>query len=223
MHIGHGQIEPMQDRINALAVAQGWIDDGLYRNHFGLTAEAIIALQECQHVIESLCRLPASRNALQSLVIDDLYSEEPLADERRRAIRQTWEGIFGVARDEAARTGVYGGDLAEEIIAATTPGTDGETALTRDYEPLSLAQALRCRAYNPLCGQPEDAADFHPPPVPAVPPGSLCEACLDAMAVVLAPAPWGGDMGVCVACQEGGRGDTGVPAWSVALDWEERG
>ena len=36
---------------------------------------------------------------------------------------------------------------------------------------------------------------------PAVPPGSLCEQCLDAMAVTLAPAPWGGEMGVCEACQ----------------------
>jgi len=35
---------------------------------------------------------------------------------------------------------------------------------------------------------------------PPAPPGSLCEACLDAPAVVLAPAPWGGARGVCAAC-----------------------
>jgi hypothetical protein len=36
-----------------------------------------------------------------------------------------------------------------------------------------------------------------------VPPGSLCEACLDAPAVALAPAPWGGERGVCAACAGG--------------------
>ena len=43
---------------------------------------------------------------------------------------------------------------------------------------------------------------------PAVPagtstplPGYLCEACLDAPAIALVPAPWGGEMGVCRACQ----------------------
>ena len=32
-------------------------------------------------------------------------------------------------------------------------------------------------------------------------PGYLCETCLDAPATVLVPAPWGGEMGVCRACQ----------------------
>lgn len=30
--------------------------------------------------------------------------------------------------------------------------------------------------------------------------GFLCEACLDAPAVQIQPAPWGGEMGVCAAC-----------------------
>ena len=30
--------------------------------------------------------------------------------------------------------------------------------------------------------------------------GHICEACLDAPAILLAPAPWGGQMGVCWAC-----------------------
>jgi hypothetical protein len=34
-------------------------------------------------------------------------------------------------------------------------------------------------------------------------PGHLCEQCLDAPAVALAPAPWGGEMGVCAGCGEG--------------------
>jgi hypothetical protein len=32
-------------------------------------------------------------------------------------------------------------------------------------------------------------------------PGHLCEVCLDEPAVRLRPAPWGGEMGVCEACQ----------------------
>ncbi len=32
-------------------------------------------------------------------------------------------------------------------------------------------------------------------------PGHLCEVCLDAPAVHLQPAPWGGEMGVCTTCQ----------------------
>jgi len=32
-------------------------------------------------------------------------------------------------------------------------------------------------------------------------PGHLCEVCLDASATHLRPAPWGGEMGVCEACQ----------------------
>ena len=38
-------------------------------------------------------------------------------------------------------------------------------------------------------------------------PGYLCEACLDAPAVAVVPAPWGGERGVCARCQEtGGEG-----------------
>lgn len=38
------------------------------------------------------------------------------------------------------------------------------------------------------------------PLVAQVPPGSLCEHCLDAPAFFLRPAPWGGEMGVCKDC-----------------------
>jgi hypothetical protein len=31
-------------------------------------------------------------------------------------------------------------------------------------------------------------------------PGYLCEVCLDAPAVAVVPAPWGGEMGICTAC-----------------------
>jgi hypothetical protein len=33
-------------------------------------------------------------------------------------------------------------------------------------------------------------------------PGYLCEQCLDAPAVLVVPAPGGGDMGICAACQQ---------------------
>ena len=33
-------------------------------------------------------------------------------------------------------------------------------------------------------------------------PGHLCEQCLDAPAVLVVPAPEGGDMGICTACQQ---------------------
>jgi hypothetical protein len=48
------------------------------------------------------------------------------------------------------------------------------------------------------------AAALLPGPQPAAQetplPGHLCEACLDAPAVTVVPAPWGGEMGVCAAC-----------------------
>ena len=40
--------------------------------------------------------------------------------------------------------------------------------------------------------------------------GHLCEVCLDAPAVGLQPAPWGGEMGVCAQC--------GDPAARLAAD-----
>lgn len=36
-------------------------------------------------------------------------------------------------------------------------------------------------------------------------PGHLCEQCLDAPAVHLQPAPWGGERGVCAACAIQGK------------------
>jgi hypothetical protein len=40
------------------------------------------------------------------------------------------------------------------------------------------------------------------PPAPTPLPGHLCEECLDALAVLVVPAPGGGDMGICAACQQ---------------------
>jgi hypothetical protein len=42
------------------------------------------------------------------------------------------------------------------------------------------------------------AEHYWPTPLP----GHLCEQCLDAPAVLVVPAPGGGDMGICAACQQ---------------------
>jgi len=39
-----------------------------------------------------------------------------------------------------------------------------------------------------------------PAETPAPLPGYLCETCLDAPAITVVPAPWGGEMGLCQAC-----------------------
>ena len=42
--------------------------------------------------------------------------------------------------------------------------------------------------------------------------GYLCEQCLDAPAVTVVPAPWGGEMGSCAAC-------AGLPPTVPAANW----
>jgi hypothetical protein len=41
--------------------------------------------------------------------------------------------------------------------------------------------------------------------------GYICEHCFDAPAVLMQPAPWGGEMGVCVACQQATLGRAEAP------------
>jgi len=55
-----------------------------------------------------------------------------------------------------------------------------------------------------------------PPPAPALP-GHLCEVCLDAPAVQLQPAPWGGAMGMCAAC----AGGPPVPPPMTEAQWTQ--
>jgi hypothetical protein len=43
--------------------------------------------------------------------------------------------------------------------------------------------------------------------------GHLCEVCLDAPAVVLQPATWGGEMGACEAC-------AGLPPTVPTAAWD---
>jgi len=53
-------------------------------------------------------------------------------------------------------------------------------------------------------------ADPSLPPQDIIP-GHLCEQCLDAPAVQFQPAPWGGEMGVCLACAAAKPKATGTP------------
>jgi hypothetical protein len=59
---------------------------------------------------------------------------------------------------------------------------------------LQLTSGRRIAAYALLPGEQHARQET---PIP----GHLCEVCLDAPAVHLRPAPWGGEMGVCEACQ----------------------
>jgi hypothetical protein len=41
--------------------------------------------------------------------------------------------------------------------------------------------------------------------------GHICEHCFDAPAVLVQPAPWGGEIGVCAACQQATPGRAEAP------------
>jgi len=47
-----------------------------------------------------------------------------------------------------------------------------------------------------------EVREVQAPPAPTPLPGHLCEQCLDAPAVLVVPAPGGGDMGICTDCQQ---------------------
>jgi hypothetical protein len=85
-------------------------------------------------------------------------------------------------------------------MARLSPPERGLASLTLDLDlgvdPAipGTDQTVRMPWHSPL------PADELADPPPAALPGSLCERCLDAPAARLAPAPWGGDMGVCDAC-----------------------
>src|SRR2546427_11667444 len=69
-----------------------------------------------------------------------------------------------------------------------SPGEEprAETPQTHRRLPLRIAEVREVQA--------------SPAPTPL--PGHLCEECLDAPAVLVVPAPGGGDMGICAACQQ---------------------
>jgi hypothetical protein len=69
-------------------------------------------------------------------------------------------------------------------VQPAEPGA--ETLSDRPHIPLRIAEVREVKA----------------PPVPQPLPGHLCEQCLDASAVVVVPAPWGGEMGGCDTCHQ---------------------
>jgi hypothetical protein len=74
----------------------------------------------------------------------------------------------------------------------SSPDTEPEAGTPRTHRhlPLRIAEIREVQA----------------PPAPTPLPGHLCEECLDAPAVLVVPAPEGGDLGLCAACQRAGGG-----------------
>jgi len=71
---------------------------------------------------------------------------------------------------------------------SSSPDTEPEAGTPRTHRrlPLRIAEIREVQA----------------PPAPTPLPGHLCEECLDAPAVLVVPAPGGGDMGICADCQQ---------------------
>ena len=96
-----------------------------------------------------------------------------------------------------------------QVIGSPGAAPEAGTPRTRRRLPLHIAEIQE------VPGPPA------PPPLP----GHLCEACFDAPAVLVVPAPGGGDMGICAACQQdaassdapGAQGGGG-PADALASD-----
>jgi hypothetical protein len=94
---------------------------------------------------------------------------------------------------------------AQDQVAGRAPGVHGAApaghprAAGRRARPAvpSLQDALTAALRRRVAQRAAWAHGAHPPLV-----GSLCERCLDAPAPLVQPAPWGGEMGVCAACQQ---------------------
>jgi hypothetical protein len=97
-------------------------------------------------------------------------------------------------------------EKAQDRVAGRAPGE-------HDAAPAVRTGVDGCRRPHPVVPPLQDAltatlrrrvaqwaARDHRARPPLV--GSLCERCLDAPALLVQPAPWGGEMGVCAACQQ---------------------
>ena len=76
--------------------------------------------------------------------------------------------------------------------------SDQHVSRSPDAEPGAGTPRMRHRLPLRIAESREGQAPSAPTPLP----GHLCEACLDAPAVLVVPAPGGGDMGICAACQQ---------------------
>lgn len=80
---------------------------------------------------------------------------------------------------------------------------------------------LRLEDCEPFRLEGSSETQDQPPALPALPPGSICETCWDQPATNLLPAPWGGEMGVCVWCAKGEgeeASDDAEPSAGVTMD-----
>ena len=75
---------------------------------------------------------------------------------------------------------------------------DRHVSSSPDTEP----EAGPPRAHRRLPLRIAEIREVQAPPAPTPLPGHLCEECLDAPAVLVVPAPGGGDMGICADCQQ---------------------
>ena len=86
-------------------------------------------------------------------------------------------------RVEARKRGVHGTDLVAHDRMAACRRPPPVVPSLREALTAALHQRVAQRAGTLLVGH-------------------ICEHCFDAPAVLVQPAPWGGEMGVCAACQQ---------------------
>ena len=79
------------------------------------------------------------------------------------------------------------------MIRLNVVGTPGQTSVV-------ALPAEAPAAPRHMLALPAPAAETASGALPL--PGFVCETCFDAPAVVLVPAPWGGEMGACDACHQ---------------------
>ena len=84
-----------------------------------------------------------------------------------------------------------GDDLSEALVRVLMPFAGGEAHARELLVAIERAEASALRSLS----DPMPCED-----VPMVLAGSICEVCFDAPATSLAPAPYGGEMGVCGKC-----------------------
>jgi hypothetical protein len=83
-------------------------------------------------------------------------------------------------------------------VAGQEAGVHGAAGGRRAHSAVpSFQDALTAALHRRVAQRAARDHDAHPPLV-----GYLCERCLDAPALLVQPAPWGGEMGVCAACQQ---------------------
>ena len=85
---------------------------------------------------------------------------------------------------------------AQDRVGGREPGVHGAAGCRRAHPALpSLQDALTAALRQRVAQRAARNHGVHPPLV-----GYLCECCQDAPALLVQPAPWGGEMGVCAPC-----------------------